>query len=93
MKREKRAELRKLRALAKQITRDTGVQHDLHHRKPSSRGGTNDESNISIVPVRSHVAWHGLFSNLSPEAVAQVISERWLDPDYELIARKKFNIT
>ncbi len=93
MKRERRAELRKLRAQAKEITRATGVEHDLHHRRPSSRGGTNDESNISIVPVKVHVAFHGIFSNLSPEAIAQVLTERWIDPDYELIARKKFKIT
>lgn len=93
MKRERRAKLRALRAKAKQITRDTGVEHDLHHRKPQSRGGSDDESNISIVPVRAHVAFHGLFSNLSPEAIAQVLSERWIDPDYELIARKKFQVT
>ncbi len=93
MKRERREKLRALRAQAKQITRDTGVAHDLHHRKPTSRNGTDDESNISIVPVKCHVAFHGIFSNLSPEAIAQVLSERWIDPDYELIARKKFKIT
>lgn len=93
MKRERREKLRALRSKAKQITRDTGVAHDLHHRKPTSRNGSDDESNISIVPVKCHVAWHGLFSNLSPEAIAQVITERWIPNDYEMIARKKFKIT
>lgn len=93
MKRERRAKLRALRAQAKQITRDTGVEHDLHHRKPVSRNGSDDDRNISIVPMKCHVAYHGIFSNLSPEAIAQVLTERWIDPDWEIIARRKFNIT
>lgn len=93
MKRERRAKLRALRAQAKAITRATGVQHDIHHRKCISRGGTDSESNISIVPVKFHVAYHLFASNLSPEGLAKILTERYIDPDYEMIARKKFKIT
>lgn len=93
MNRERRLRLKGLREKARKITRDTGVQHDLHHRRPTSRGGEDVEENISIVPVKCHVAFHGLFSNLSPEAIAQILTERWIDPDWEIVARKKFKIT
>jgi len=93
MKRERRATLRALRAQAKAITRATGVQHDIHHRKCVSRGGTDSECNISIVPVKFHVAYHLIANNLSPEALAKVLTERWIDPEYEMIARKKVHVT
>lgn len=90
---ERRRTLKELRKKARLVTQQTGVQHNVHHRKPTSRSGTDDESNISIVPAKVHDAYHLIFSNLSPEAIAQVLSERWIDPDYELVARRKFNVT
>jgi len=93
MKRERRAKLRALRAQAKAITHATGVQHDIHHRVPQSRSGSDEENNISIVSVKSHVAYHFIFSNLSPEAIAKILTERWIDPSYEMIARKRYKVT
>lgn len=93
MKRERRAKLRALRAQAKAITRATGVQHDIHHRVPVSRSGSDEETNISIVAVRSHESYHFLFSNLSPEGIAKMLTERWIDPNYEMIARKRYKVT
>ncbi len=90
---ERRRSLKELRVKAKQTSRATNVKHDIHHRKCVSRGGSNDESNISIVPAKLHECWHSLFQNLSPEAIAQVITQRWIDPDYELVARKKFKVS
>ena len=63
--------------------------YDVHHRKPRSIGGTNEHRNISRVPVHKHRAWHLLFSNFSPEIIAEIISEVWLDPDYKLVAVRR----
>lgn len=93
MKRERRIKLKELREKAREITRATGVQHDIHHRKPQSRGGSDDSDNISIVGKKAHECFHYLFTNLSPEAIAKVLSERWIDPGWEVVARKKFKIT
>jgi hypothetical protein len=52
-----------------------------HHRKPRSVGGSDNESNISMVPRYAHEAWHQLFSNLSPETIALIINEKWISKD------------
>lgn len=90
---KKNRSLKELRRKAKLITKQTGVQHNVHHRRPISRSGTDDESNISIVPTKVHDAFHVIFQNHSPEGIAKILSERWIDPEWELIARKKFKIT
>lgn len=58
---------------------------DRHHRKPKSRGGGNNEENISIVPPKKHQAWHRLFQNLSPQEIAAIINDCWLDPDFYFV--------
>lgn len=65
--------------------------NDVHHRKPKSRGGTNEARNLSIVPIKKHNAWHRLFANYDPPMIAKIINDSWLDPDYYLVAipRKK----
>ena len=60
-----------------------------HHRKPRSRGGSNQMGNISIVSQRHHDAWHEMFSNLDPFHICEAINQKWLDPAYEFICRKK----
>ncbi len=57
-----------------------------HHRKPQSLGGDNSPENISIVPAGLHESWHHLFSNLTPEEIAKLITDVWLDPAYEMVA-------
>ena len=57
-----------------------------HHRKPRSRGGTNEEKNISYVPTNTHQHYHALFANLMPEEIAKVLNDCWIDPDYRMVA-------
>lgn len=62
-----------------------------HHRKPESLGGKRVPENISKVPINKHRAWHLLFKNLPPDAIARIINKTWIDRDYEfvVIPRKK----
>lgn len=60
-----------------------------HHRKPRSIGGKSEPRNIVRIPGNKHAAWHTLFANWVPEKIARIISETYLDPDYELIAIRK----
>ncbi len=60
-----------------------------HHRRPRSRGGSNDQRNISIVTAVQHRAWHALFGNLEPEQIADRINNIWLDPDYRISVEKR----
>lgn len=60
-------------------------KRDRHHRKPSSIGGTNDASNISIVRQSEHRAWHHLFANYDAETIASIINTYWLDPQYRFV--------
>jgi hypothetical protein len=60
-----------------------------HHRKPRSRGGSNQSWNISVVSQKHHDAWHEMFSNLDPFQICEQINRRWLDSDYEFICRRK----
>lgn len=56
-----------------------------HHRLPRSRGGTDDPSNISVVKQKEHHAWHKLFSNLNPETVADLITQKWIPTNYRMV--------
>ena len=62
-----------------------------HHRRPVSRGGTETfpHNNISWVKRRHHEAWHKLFGNHCPTEIARIINELYLDPDWEVVARRK----
>lgn len=69
---------------------------DRHHRRPKSRGGGSENSNISLVPRYKHVAFHQLFNTESPEEIAltlqkilDTLNEVWIDPAYKLIAVKR----
>lgn len=62
-----------------------------HHRRPRSRGGSDEKRNISLVKQKSHAAWHTLFGNQEPEAIAETINSVWLDPDWELVAVRRSN--
>jgi len=64
-------------------------QLTIHHKKPRSLGGHSDNRNLSFVPKYLHRSWHNLFSNYTPETIASIINEKWLDPDYEFVVRKK----
>ena len=60
-----------------------------HHRKPRSTGGSNDRENISWVTDHEHRAYHMLFDNKPPREVARILTKRWIDPEWVLIAQKK----
>ena len=64
----------------------TRKEHDKHHRKPRSQGGSNKPHNISIVPRSKHMAWHLLFQNWTAEEIAAEINSLWLDSDYFMVA-------
>lgn len=59
-----------------------------HHRLPSSRGGTNESTNLSRVPIHLHNIYNELFgSNPTAHEVAKILSDVWIDPKYEIIVR------
>ena len=60
-----------------------------HHRKPTSIGGTNQDSNLSELSVSKHRAWHTLFQNWTPLRIVQDINERYLDPDFTFVVIQK----
>jgi hypothetical protein len=60
-----------------------------HHRKPTSIGGTSEPRNVIRLPAKKHEAWHLLFQNRTAQEIADLINRFYLDPDYELIARKR----
>lgn len=60
-----------------------------HHRLCKSLNGSNDDRNISIVPTKKHQAWHTLFGNMTAEMICKEINKVWIDPDYEILCRKK----
>lgn len=56
-----------------------------HHKLCRSLGGTNDESNISVVTQTHHNCYHILFSNYSVQTIASILNEKWIDPRYKLV--------
>lgn len=60
-----------------------------HHRKARCVHGTSVSTNISKVPENKHRAYHLLFGHGDPYRIASILNKVWLDPDYELIVRKK----
>ena len=60
-----------------------------HHRKPKSLGGRREPQNLIRLPHKKHQAWHFLFMNFTPERIAEEINQKYLDPDYEVIAVRK----
>lgn len=60
-----------------------------HHRKCKSLGGSDQESNISIVPHDMHVAFHKLFGNATAGQIARMLNNIWIDPGVKLVVVKK----
>jgi hypothetical protein len=60
-----------------------------HHRLPKAHGGSNSERNISVVPMIKHRAYHTLFGSMPPDLIAAYLTAVWIDPDYEMIIRRK----
>lgn len=62
---------------------------DKHHRLPRSRGGSNRNSNISLVRKDLHVAYHKLFGNATPDEIVEILNRVWIDPAYKLVAVRR----
>ena len=60
-----------------------------HHRLAKSLGGTDDESNISIVTQQHHDCFHVLFSNYTVQTIANILNEKWIDPRYKLVVMER----
>jgi len=60
-----------------------------HHRLPRSRNGSDEPCNISHVPEYLHQAWHTLFSNYSPETIAQIINDKWIPSNVKFVVQRK----
>ena len=60
-----------------------------HHRKCKSNKGTNNPSNLVYVPLSHHRAFHTLFGNSEAQTIAQELTEKWIDPEWEIIARRR----
>lgn len=57
-----------------------------HHRKARINLGDNSDRNLVLVQDKLHRAYHLLFGTKSPEDVAKILTETWIDPDYVMIA-------
>lgn len=60
-----------------------------HHKRPRSRKGTSVPENISYVPRKLHDAYHLLFSNNSPQRIAEILNEHWIDSEVKLVVVPK----
>jgi len=63
--------------------------YDIHHRKPTSRGGNNDSDNKICVLKTLHQSYHHLFANMMPEEIAKVLNDTWIPTDWKMIAVKR----
>ena len=57
-----------------------------HHRIPRSQpNSTENPSNISMVPLKKHQAYHCLFGTKTPQQIADYLNNVWIDPSKKLI--------
>lgn len=59
-----------------------------HHRLPRSKGGSDYNNNVVLVPMKQHQAFHTLFQNYSPEVIAQILNDTWLPLGTKLVVQK-----
>jgi hypothetical protein len=55
-------------------------QYNEHHRVPLSRGGSDNQSNLSVVRISHHRAYHQMFGCMTPEQIAKYLNLKWIDP-------------
>jgi len=60
-----------------------------HHRKPKSLGGTGEPRNVVWLPNKKHEAFHLLFSNKTPQEIADEMTRFYLDPDFVMVAMRR----
>ena len=71
------------------MARKKRLHWDWHHRRPRSIEIDNSDRNMSHVSVSRHRAWHCLFKNFTPDQIAKIINDIWLDADYVFIVKRK----
>lgn len=71
------------------VKRDKRIKLTKHHRRPSSLGGESLDYNISHLPKSKHEAFHTLFQNWEVPRIARELNERYIDTEWELIARRR----
>jgi len=57
-----------------------------HHRRPVSLNGGDEPGNISMVTEKAHQSWHHIVANHTPQEIAKIITDVWLDPAWKMIA-------
>lgn len=64
-----------------------------HHVIPTSRGGTNDKTNLAYVMKETHKHYHQLFQNKTPdEIIEHLVHYFWNDQwGWLEAAKKRFN--
>ena len=67
------------------------VATNVHHRRSKHTGGSNSERNLSRVPVKAHNEYNRLFrdGHMHPTEMAKVLTDKWIDPDWQMIAIRK----
>lgn len=60
-----------------------------HHRRPRSLQGTDSPENLVQVSDTKHSAWHTLFSNHTPQEIADIINAVWLDPEFVFLVERR----
>ena len=83
--------LRDLRRQAAQLSHEHGILYDVHHRHPRSRKRSykkhiNHPDNLTILETEIHRAWHKIVNNRTPKEVATLLTEKFISPDYYLVA-------
>ena len=71
------------------MKRNSPDEKTIHHRKPKSKGGDDTVGNLSTVKRKFHEAYHLLFADKSPEEVASLLTDIWIDPAWKLTATLK----
>lgn len=49
------------------------LKRNRHHLRPKSRGGLSIESNLLLMDISRHNAWHKLFGNLTLGEVIELL--------------------
>lgn len=70
---------------------ENGDATNVHHRHSRNTGGSSHAANLSRVSVREHHAYNLMFDDghMHPKDIARKLTEVWISPEWEIIARKK----
>ena len=75
------------------MSRHRVIRNNRHHRLSRSRsrgipydGEINGIPNVKLVNYKQHQAFHKLFPDTDPHAIVAELNDKWIDPNYVLIA-------